>query len=126
MTNNLPIYASPEFIANNEVRVIEALELDADIVRFRRLNLAVAVSMAIRHKDMIRSMLTRFRHQWDSVMCLSLIGLQVAFEKLSLGQAVVSKFAISDYMCTCLRCKGSSYFYRNLCQSFGVVTLIIL
>jgi len=131
MTNNLPIYASPEFIANNEVRVIEALRtLDADIVGFQEIEFGSSRVYGTNQGTMICDSLYAygaFAINWDKrYVPFPYWPPKVHFGKVISGQAVVSKFAISDYKVHMFEgVKGSSYFYREIYASrlAQVVTL---
>lgn len=131
MTNNLPIYASPEFIANNEVRVIEALRtLDADIVGFQEIEFGSSRVYGTNQGTMICDSLYAygaFAINWDKrYVPFPYWPPRLHFGKVISGQAVVSKFAISDYKVHMFEgVKGSSYFYREIYASrlAQVVTL---
>ncbi len=131
MTNNLPIYASPEFIANNEVRVIEALRtLDADIVGFQEIEFGSSRVYGTNQGTMICDSLYAygaFAINWDKrYVPFPYWPPRLHFGKVISGQAVVSKFAISNYKVHMFEgVKGSSYFYREIYASrlAQVVTL---
>jgi len=120
MTNNLPIYASPEFIANNEVRVIEALrELDAHIIGFQEIEFGSSRVYGTNQGTMICDSLYAygaFAINWDKrYVPFPYWPPKVHFGKVISGQAVMSKFPIPEQDVHQLEgVKGSSYFYREI------------